>query len=117
MGMTERMPVDSLQASPLCMQSEATFFLGCPQQAEHPRESQIPRHSENDPLHGCSALSIHVRLPEPTELRVCLHVSWVFQNVLCSKFPLQARFLEAGRSAPIAMQGFHQFANRSLSQG
>jgi hypothetical protein len=27
------------------MQSEATFSLGCPQQAEHPRESKKPRHS------------------------------------------------------------------------
>jgi len=39
------------------MQCEVIFFLDCPQRAEHPRESQKPRHSENDPLNGYSALS------------------------------------------------------------
>lgn len=63
---------------------------------------------------SATAAPVDTSKTEPTELRVCLHVSWVFQNALCSKILLQARFLKAGRSAPIVMQGFHQFANRSL---
>ena len=83
------------------MECEATFLLDCPQQAEHPRESQKRRHSENDPLNRYSALSTHVRLPEPMELPVCLHVSWVFQNALCSKVP-RSRSIRPHRNARIS---------------
>ena len=96
---------------------EKTSFSNCPQRAEHPEVSRKPSHAESDPLNAGSALSVHAQLPGPTGLRVYSHVSWVFQNVLCTKFPLQARFDGGDLRAPIATQGSHQFADQSLSRG